>query len=157
MIGTGATALQCVPHVARGAEHLYVVQRTPSAVDERNNEPTDPEWAAALEPGWQRHRADNFLALWSLRNEPEDLVADIRARCGTVFHPVSTCRMGPDPDVDVVDARLRVHGLAGLRIVDASIFPTVVSGNTNAPAIMVGEKGADMILQDHASDRIPLS
>ncbi|WP_417768537.1 GMC family oxidoreductase [Stappia sp.] len=87
----------------------------------------------------------------------EDLVADIRARCGTVFHPVSTCRMGPDPDVDVVDARLRVHGLAGLRIVDASIFPTVISGNTNAPAIMVGEKGADMILQDHASDRIPLS
>ncbi|WP_186398285.1 GMC family oxidoreductase [Stappia sp. P2PMeth1] len=80
----------------------------------------------------------------------EDLIADIRARSGTVFHPVSTCRMGPDPSVDVVDARLRVHGLAGLRVVDASIFPTVTSGNTNAPAIMVGEKGADMILQDHA-------
>ncbi|WP_083914382.1 flavin-containing monooxygenase [Ilumatobacter nonamiensis] len=77
VIGTGATALQCVPHVARGAEHLYVVQRTPSAVDARNNEPTDPEWAAALEPGWQRHRADNFLALWSMRNEPEDLVDDL--------------------------------------------------------------------------------
>lgn len=83
----------------------------------------------------------------------EDLVADIRARSGTVFHPVSTCRMGPDPSVDVVDARLRVHGLAGLRVVDASIFPTVTSGNTNAPAIMVGEKGADMILQDHAEGR----
>ncbi|WP_186396732.1 GMC family oxidoreductase [Stappia sp. TSB10GB4] len=81
----------------------------------------------------------------------EDLIADIRARSGTVFHPVSTCRMGPDPSVDVVDARLRVHGLAGLRVVDASIFPTVTSGNTNAPAIMVGEKGADMILQDHAA------
>ena len=83
----------------------------------------------------------------------EDLLADIRARSGTVFHPVSTCRMGPDPSVDVVDARLRVHGLAGLRVVDASIFPTLTSGNTNAPAIMVGEKGADMILQDHAEGR----
>lgn len=77
VIGTGATALQCVPHVGEGAEHLYVVQRTPSAVDERNNKPTDPEWAASLEPGWQRHRADNFVALWSLRDEPEDLVDDM--------------------------------------------------------------------------------
>jgi len=78
----------------------------------------------------------------------DELIADCRARVGTVFHPVSTCRMGPDAQTDVVDARLRVHGLAGLRVVDASIFPTVTSGNTNAPAIMVGEKGADMILQD---------
>jgi cation diffusion facilitator CzcD-associated flavoprotein CzcO/acetyl esterase/lipase len=77
VVGTGATALQCIPHVAEGAEHLYVVQRTPSAVDERNNKPTDPEWVASLEPGWQRHRADNFLALWSMRDEPEDLVDDM--------------------------------------------------------------------------------
>ena len=78
----------------------------------------------------------------------DDLVADIRNRAGTVFHPVSTCRMGPDASRDVVDARLRVHGMGGLRVVDASIFPTLTSGNTNAPAIMVGEKGADMILED---------
>ncbi|QIE47125.1 choline dehydrogenase [Pseudohalocynthiibacter aestuariivivens] len=78
----------------------------------------------------------------------EDFAADVRARAGTVFHPVSTCRMGPDPHVDVVDSRLRVYGLQGLRVVDASIFPTLTSGNTNAPAIMVGEKGADMILED---------
>src|SRR6056297_3196981 len=78
----------------------------------------------------------------------EDLIADCRARAGTVFHPVSTCRMGPDASRDVVDARLRVHGMGGLRVVDASIFPTLTSGNTNAPAIMVGEKGADMILED---------
>lgn len=78
----------------------------------------------------------------------DDLIADIRQRAGTVFHPVSTCRMGPDVARDVVDARLRVHGISGLRVVDASIFPTLTSGNTNAPAIMVGEKGADMILQD---------
>lgn len=78
----------------------------------------------------------------------DDLIADIRNRAGTVFHPVSTCRMGPDASRDVVDARLRVHGMGGLRVVDASIFPTLTSGNTNAPAIMVGEKGAEMILED---------
>lgn len=78
-------------------------------------------------------------------------IADIRARAGSVFHPVSTCRMGPTPGTDVVDQRLRVYGLDGLRVVDASIFPTLTSGNTNAPAIMVGEKGSDLILQDHAS------
>ena len=79
----------------------------------------------------------------------EDLLEDIRARAGTVFHPVSTCRMGADERGNVVDARLRVHGVGGLRVVDASIFPTLISGNTNAPAIMVGEKGADLILNDH--------
>jgi len=78
----------------------------------------------------------------------EDMITDFRQRAGTVFHPVSTCRMGPDPERDVVDARLRVHGIGGLRVVDASIFPTLTSGNTNAPVIMVGEKGADMILKD---------
>ncbi len=78
----------------------------------------------------------------------DELIADCRARAGTVFHPVSTCRMGPDPSQDVVDARLRVHGVQGLRVADASIFPTLTSGNTNAPAIMVGEKAADLILAD---------
>ncbi len=83
----------------------------------------------------------------------EEMLEDVRERCSTVFHPVSTCRMGPDPTTDVVDARLRVYGVQGLRVVDASVFPTVTSGNTNAPAIMVGEKGADMILEDHQSAR----
>jgi choline dehydrogenase len=78
----------------------------------------------------------------------EEMLADVRARCSTVFHPVSTCRMGPDQNENVVDSRLRVYGVDGLRVVDASIFPTVTSGNTNAPAIMVGEKGADLILED---------
>jgi choline dehydrogenase len=75
------------------------------------------------------------------------LMDDIRQRASTVFHPVSTCRMGPDPREDVVDSALKVHGIGGLRIVDASIFPTVTSGNTNAPTIMVAEKGADLILR----------
>jgi choline dehydrogenase len=78
----------------------------------------------------------------------EELIADIRARSGTVYHPVGTCRMGPGPNGSVVDSRLRVHGLSGLRVVDASIFPTLVSGNTNAAALMVGAKGADIILED---------
>jgi len=80
----------------------------------------------------------------------EEMIADIRARAGTVFHPVSTCRMGESERDNVVNARLQVHGLANLRVIDASVFPTVTSGNTNAPTIMVAEKGADMILADHA-------
>lgn len=83
----------------------------------------------------------------------EELLADIRARADTVFHPTSTCTMGPDPSRSVVDHRLRVHGLSRLRIADASVFPTVTSGNTNAPAIMLGEKAADIILADAGSRR----
>ena len=79
------------------------------------------------------------------------LVADIRARAGTLFHVSGTCAMGPDPASAVVDARLRVHGLERLRVIDASIFPRVTSGNTNAPSIMVGERGSDLVLEDARS------
>lgn len=82
-------------------------------------------------------------------NGEEELIADIRARSGSVFHASCTCRMGPDDGTNVVDARLRVHGVEGLRVVDTSAFPNVTSGNTNAPTMMVAEKGAAMILEDN--------
>ena len=65
----------------------------------------------------------------------------------TIFHPTGTCRMGSDA-LAVVDARLRVHGVAGLRVIDCSAMPTLVSGNTNAPAVMMAEKAVDLIRED---------
>ena len=79
----------------------------------------------------------------------EEMVAAARQHANTIFHPVGTCKMGDDP-LAVVDDRLRVHGIAGLRVADCAIMPTIVSGNTNAGAIMIGEKCAEMMLEDSA-------
>jgi cyclohexanone monooxygenase len=76
IIGTGATAIQCVPHLGRHAKHLYVFQRTPSSVDLRGNRPTDPEWVKTLTPGWQKRRMRNFNTLVSGMPQDEDLVSD---------------------------------------------------------------------------------
>ena len=81
----------------------------------------------------------------------DDIVSDFRRRAGTVYHPVGTCSMGIDAHNSVVDPTLRVHGLKQLRVVDASVFPTLTSGNTNAPTMMVAHKAADLILA--AADR----
>jgi choline dehydrogenase len=75
----------------------------------------------------------------------EDLILDFRRRSGTVYHPSCTARMGPDAATSVVDASLRVHGVQGLRVIDASAFPTLPGGNTNAPAMLMGWKGAEAI------------
>ncbi|WP_374330800.1 GMC family oxidoreductase [Aestuariivirga sp.] len=78
----------------------------------------------------------------------EAMINDFRQRSGTVYHHSCTCRMGPDAATSVVDSRLRVHGIEGLRVCDASVFPNLIAGNTNAPAMMVGWRGAEIMLED---------
>ena len=82
----------------------------------------------------------------------EELAHAARDLGTTIFHPVGTCRMGRDP-LAVVDDRLAVHGVAGLRVIDASVIPRITSGNTNAPTVMIAEKGAEFVIQDAAAPR----
>lgn len=91
-----------------------------------------------------RGRYDPDMQDW----DDDTLLADFRERASTIFHPTSTCRMGVSPDASVLDARLRVHGIGGLRVVDASSFPNVTSGNINAPVMMLATRASELILQD---------
>jgi choline dehydrogenase-like flavoprotein len=95
------------------------------------------------QPALAGHGARELAASASARSDAE-IEAFIRSHADTLYHPVGSCRMGPGPGA-VVDAELRVHGVAGLRVVDASVMPGIVSGNTNAPTLMIAEKAADLI------------
>jgi choline dehydrogenase len=100
-------------------------------------------------PPLARHSAAETMPGYDL--DSDGSLIDFMHRDGmNLHHPVGTCRMGEDP-MAVVDSRLRVRGVAGLRVVDASVMPTVTTGNTNAPTIMIGEKGAAMIREDAAA------
>ncbi|MCH8176723.1 MAG: choline dehydrogenase [Proteobacteria bacterium] len=98
-------------------------------------------------PALKKHIIDEYVPGRQYQSDQELLQA-AREYSQTIYHPVGTCKMGQD-DLAVVDSRLRVHGLDKLRIADASIMPEIVSGNTNAPTIMIGEKAAHMVLQDN--------
>ena len=96
-----------------------------------------------MQPALAKFGAKELAASASARTDAE-IEQFIRQYADTIYHPVGTCRMGPGP-LDVVDAELRVHGLVGLRVVDASIMPRIVSGNTNAPTVMIAEKAVDLL------------
>ena len=106
-----------------------------------------PGTPARWRPGAQPLRAEEVLPGPAVVDDA-DLLAAIGDIATTIFHPVGTCRMGRDADA-VVDASLRVHGLDGLRVVDASVMPTITSGNTASPVVMIAEKSADLIRATH--------
>jgi choline dehydrogenase len=92
--------------------------------------------------------SDKRMGHWLPSASPKEVRAYIRDHLETLYHPTSTARMAPLSEGGVVDARLKVHGIHGLRIVDASIFPTITSGHTASPVIAVAEKAAELIVED---------
>ena len=107
IIGTGATAIQCVPHLGEHAQQLYVFQRTPSSVDERGNKPTNPEWVETLTPGWQKRRRENFDDMLTGAPVEEDLVmdgwTDIFRNLRTVLPPIRDDSVGPEETARVME------------------------------------------------------
>ncbi|RZM04916.1 MAG: NAD(P)/FAD-dependent oxidoreductase, partial [Sphingomonas sp.] len=104
IVGTGATGIQCIPYLAEQAEHLYVVQRTPSGVDVRQELPTDPDWAAALTPGWQQELIDNFNALTSGGAADRDLIQDGWTFLFTRIAAAAATATGPDAMEQILHA-----------------------------------------------------
>jgi hypothetical protein len=107
-----------------------------------HTQPLESYWSTELAPGPACH-------------DDIQLQHYVRQTVSGLFHPVGTCKMGPrSDDGAVVDSRLRVHGIHGLRVIDASIMPIITSGNTHAPTVMIGEKGASAILEENENDRL---
>ncbi len=158
VFGHGYSCHVCLlqPH-SRGAVTLADPDpRTPPQIDP--NFLADPIDLETMVRGFKKMRTilqQPALAQYGGRESPSSRLAQtdeqikqfIRKHADTIYHPVGSCRMGPG-EMDVVDARLRVHAVQGLRVVDASIMPRIISGNTNAPTIMLAEKAADMIKAD---------
>ncbi|MTI18536.1 glucose-methanol-choline oxidoreductase [Rhodobacteraceae bacterium RKSG542] len=141
---------------SRGEIGLYSNDpRVPPRIDPRYlSEPEDME---VMADGVEKTRAilesapfDAYRGkpLYHMGTSREDVRSAIRQRAETIYHPAGTCKMGAD-EMSVVDAELKVRGLEGLRVVDVSVMPTIISGNTNAPAIMIAEKAADMIRRQY--------
>lgn len=150
---------QCRP-TSRGSIHIQSADITTSPVINPNYLSTHHDIEEAIEsvkiireiaasPSMKNIIVEEMTPGIGIQSD-EELLEDYRNRCGTIFHPVSTCIMGSDPAKSVVSPDLKVHGIDRLRVVDASVFPTVTSGNTNAPTMMLAEKASDMILQGHS-------
>lgn len=110
--------------------------------------------AVLAAPAFDPYRGEEIFPGPAVRTD-EEIIGFIRRKAESIYHPAGTCKMGHDA-MAVVDDSLRVHGLAGLRVADASIMPTLIGGNTNAAAVMIGEKAADLILAD-AAPKPPVS
>ncbi|MBU2957829.1 GMC family oxidoreductase N-terminal domain-containing protein [Paracoccus sp. 1_MG-2023] len=147
----------CRP-TSRGAVRIRSADHRDAPMIDANSLGTEYDRQAAIRASRLVRQLSASPALASVTTAPkddrfpamndDDLLQDFRDRAATVYHPTCTCRMGTDAANSVTDPRLRVHGVAGLRVVDASAFPNITSGNTNAPVMMLAMRAADMILQD---------
>lgn len=130
IIGTGATAVQCVPHLAEWSGHLFVFQRTPSSVDVRNNRPTDPEWVAGLRPGWQRERIDNFQLLTAGGYAEEDLVNDAWTDITRKLLSVAMANKNPDLSPEALAATMELADFAKMEEIRARVEALVEDPDT---------------------------